>query len=396
MDPTVGVYLHVPFCERICPYCDFAVVRAPQIPAADENRFVTALLRELDARHADFEGHCLETIYFGGGTPSRLESASIARVVRGVRDAFAVPADRPLEVTLEVNPGTLERSRLPGFRAAGVDRLSIGVQSFDDETLRRLGRAHRAAEAHATLDAARGAGFDNLSLDLIYAAPGQSVDGLVRDLDAALAHAPQHLSAYSLTIESGTPFARGAARGQLALADEDAVVDMMERLESRLGAAGLARYEISNYARPGFESRHNRRYWARVPVLALGPGAHSTEVRTASSPYGQRRANLRSLEAWLARIEADEPGDAGEPETLDAPTARGEAMLLGLRTNAGVCAALFAEEFGAPPRGFFGGEIDALVRDGLLVEAGQGSLQLTRRGRLLADSVCERFVCAPR
>ncbi len=395
IDPTVGVYLHVPFCERICPYCDFAVVRAPRLAPAEEQRFLDALLHELEARQPDFAGLRLATVYFGGGTPSRLEPASIERLLRAVRGAFGASAGEPAEATLEVNPGTIERARLPGFRAAGVDRLSIGVQSFDDLVLRRLGRAHRAGEAHATIEAARVAGFENLSLDLIHAAPDQTIEGVMRDLDAALAHAPRHLSAYTLTIEDGTPFARGAARGQLALAGEDAVVEMMERLEARLGAAGLARYEISNFAVPGFESRHNRRYWSRRPVLALGPGAHSTEVRSAQAPHGERRANPRSLSQWLAGVEARSFGALAERERIDAPTARGEAIWLALRTRDGVRATEFAAEFGASPRRFFAREIDRLVAVGCLLEDAAENLRLSARGRLLADSVCAQFVGDP-
>ncbi|HVP29613.1 MAG TPA: radical SAM family heme chaperone HemW [Myxococcota bacterium] len=391
--PTVGVYVHVPFCERICPYCDFAVVRAGRrLDPALEERTVRGLLAELALRRADFDGLALDTIYFGGGTPSLLEPGSVARLVEAACEAFAAPTRDALEVTLEVNPSTVERARLPGFREAGVSRLSIGVQSFDDEVLHRLGRAHRAGEARATLDAARAAGFDNVSLDLIFAAPGQRLAGLERDLEQALAFGPRHVSAYGLTIEPGTPFARAAARGQLALPDEDEAVAMIERIEACLGEAGLDRYEISSFAIPGFESRHNRRYWERTPVLGLGVGAVSCDPGSSRAPHGARRTNLRALPAWLERVEAGRTAEAEPPEVLDAATARGEAMFLGLRTRAGVDARGFAQEFGAPPRSFFGGEIERLVDAGLLDEAPAGELRLTRRGRLLSDSVFERFV----
>jgi len=410
---TLGVYLHVPFCERVCPYCDFAVVgvgrvgragqageagqAGPAVRAARgldpalERRSVDALLRELAARREDFVGLALETIYLGGGTPSLLGVESVARLVSGVRDAFGAAPAPALEVTLEVNPSTLERARLPGFREAGVNRLSIGVQSFDDAVLRRLGRAHRAGEAHATLAAARSAGFTNLSLDLIFAAPGQGLAQLERDLDAVVAFGPEHVSTYALTIEPGTPFARAAARAQLELAGEDESIAMFERIEVRLGDAGLARYEISSFARPGFASRHNRRYWERTPVLGLGVGAVSSDPPGPGRPHGERRTNPRALAAWLERVEAGVQV-AEERERLDPATARGEAVFLALRTLAGLDAEGFRSEFGAPPRAFFGEAIDALAAAGLLAEESQGNLALTRAGRLLADTVFERFV----
>jgi len=392
---TLGVYLHVPFCERVCPYCDFAVVRVGRashgLDPSLERRSVDALLRELASRREDFAGLRLETIYFGGGTPSLLGVDSVARLVAGVRGAFgARPAD-DLEVTLEVNPSTLERARLPGFREAGVNRLSIGVQSFDDAVLRRLGRAHRAGEAHATLAAARAAGFANLSLDLIFASPGQRLAGLERDLEQVVAFAPEHVSTYALTIEQGTPFARAAARAQLDLAGEDETVAMLERIEARLGEAGLARYEISSFARPGFASRHNRRYWERRPVLGLGVGAVSCDPPGPGRPHGVRRTNPRALERWLERVEA-EIEVAEEREVLDPATARGEAVFLALRTLAGLDAEGFRREFGGPPRAFFAAAIDALAAAGLLAEEERGNLALTRAGRLLADTVFEHFV----
>jgi oxygen-independent coproporphyrinogen-3 oxidase len=391
-DGTLGLYVHVPFCERICPYCDFAVVRAPALAAPRETAFVDALLAELERRLPAFGPRRLASLYFGGGTPSRLRADSIARVVDAARAALPV-ADPAPEVTLEANPSTTERARLAAFRAAGVDRLSIGIQSFDDTTLRRLGRAHRAEAGSAMLAAARAAGFANVSLDLLFGAPGQTLDALEADLAAVADAAPEHVSAYALTLEAGTPFARAAARGRLALPDGDAVAAMLERVAERLAAAGLARYEVSSFARPGFASRHNRRYWERRPVLGIGPGAWSIEPAGPAAPRGARRANERGLDAWLVRVAAGEAGAPVAFERLDEPTARGEAAFLALRTARGLDAAAFASEFGAPPRGFWGGAIDELVAAGLLVEAPDGRLRLTEpRGVLLSDTVFERLV----
>jgi oxygen-independent coproporphyrinogen-3 oxidase len=401
----VGVYVHVPFCERVCPYCDFAVVAARTLPREDEDRYVEALLQELEQRASPFEGRALASLYLGGGTPSLLHPDSLARIVRAVAEAFPkrnepVEAGKePVEVTLEVNPSTLERERLPGFREAGVTRVSLGVQSFHDPVLQKLGRAHRANEGRHTLAACNDTGFESVSIDLIFAAPGQSRADFAADLEEALSFAPAHVSTYELTIEPGTPFALAASRGQLGLArkderEEDALA-MVEAAEAVLGAAGLARYEISNYARPGFESRHNRRYWERRPVLGIGVGAFSNDPASEQTPFGVRRSNRRDLAGYLEALAAGKTPEAGPPEVLDAPTARAEAVFLALRASNGLDAAEFAVEFGAAPRAFFGAAIDELLTAGLLEELGgesPGDLRLTARGKRLSDSVFERFV----
>ena len=416
-DASVGVYVHIPFCERVCPYCDFAVIAAPELPANQEDRYVDALLRELASRRAVYRGlnapnqgpaaasqdpdaaasrdpnglgSRLASIYLGGGTPALLTPASLARIVDAIRAAF--PSDGPVEITLEVNPSTLERARLPEFRALGVNRVSVGIQSFSDEVLKRLGRAHRVEDAHRTLAACRAAGFQAISLDLIFAAPGQRLAGVEADLARALEFGPDHVSTYELTIESGTPFALAASRGQLSLPDEGEAITMMETLEDRLRAGGFVRYEISNYARPGFQAVHNRRYWERQPVLGLGIGAFSTEPPSAAAPFGARRSNVRDLRTYLDRIAQRRPPATGPTEVFDADTARGEAAFLALRGSRGLLAAEFESEFGQPPRAFFGPAVDRLLEAGLLGEAGSGDLRLSARGRLLANSVFAEFV----
>ncbi len=401
MDSTVGVYVHVPFCSRVCPYCDFAVVPAPELlrgsggaprPFRDrEMRYVDAILRELERRAASFAGRRLATIYFGGGTPSLFGADSLARIRAAIVARFPDSAG-PVETTLEVNPSTVERDRLPAFRReAGIDRLSIGVQSFDDSLLKALGRAHRADECHLTLEAARAAGFDNISLDLLFAALHQTPQILQRDLELALAFGPEHISTYELVHEPRTPFGRAAAAGRLAACPEDTAADMLEQIESTLARAGFERYELTNFARPGRASRHNQRYWARLPVLALGVGAHSTDPPGPTRPHGARRANPRALDDWLGRVEGGQDAFESE-EILDPRTARSEACFLSLRRSIGLRAAEFASEFAAPPRHFFASEIDRLVARGLLVEASSGDLALTARGRMLADDALSEFV----
>ncbi len=390
-DATVGVYVHVPYCERVCPYCDFAVVAARRLAPGREERFVAALVRELAARAPAFAGRELASVYFGGGTPSLLQPASVGRVLEAVNAAFGPAPAAPAEVTLEVNPSTVERARLPGFRSAGATRVSVGIQSFDDAVLRRLGRAHRASEGRATLAACRDAGFENLSLDLLFAAPGQDLAALERDLAEAVSFGPEHVSAYELTWEPETPFGRALARGRLAPAPEERVVAMLEAVEAGLSRAALGRYEISSYARAGFESVHNQRYWQRRPVLALGPGAVSLDPASADAPFGVRRASVRSEGQYLERIESGLPAEAAPPEVLEARTARGEAAFLALRTRRGLDAEAFAGEFGGAPRLFFSEAIERLVAGGLLVEERGGDLRLTARGRLLSDSVSAEF-----
>jgi len=385
----VGVYVHVPFCERVCPYCDFAVVGVEALGPEREARYVDALLAELDARCAHFAGRGLASLYLGGGTPSLLTPESVDRIRAAVFAAF--PPDAP-EVTLEMNPGIVERERLPGFLAAGVNRVSVGVQSFTDATLKRLGRVHGADEARETLDAARGAGFAALSIDLIFAAPGQRVADVERDLAEALAFAPDHVSAYELTVEPGTPFALAERRAQLDRADEAEVVAMMGVIEERLAAAGLARYEISSYARPGREAVHNRRYWERRPVLGLGVAAVSSDPPGPSAPHGRRRSNPRDLATWQTAALGGGLDAVTGAESLRPAVARGEAVFLALRTAVGLDAARFAEEFGAPPRGFWGPVIAELADRGLLSETGAGDLRLTPHGRHFADTVFQHFV----
>jgi len=387
---SVGLYIHVPFCERVCPYCDFAVVAARTLELPVEERYVSALIRELEVRKLDFGERRLDTLYFGGGTPSLLRPASLARLLAAARVSFPTASDE-LEVTLEMNPSTTERERLPAFRDAGINRLSMGIQSFDDATLKKLGRAHKATESHVSLSAAREAGFNNVSLDLILACPGQSFAAFEHDLETALDFHPEHLSVYELTIETGTPFALANERGQLERASEDLAAQMLERLAVRCASAGLERYEVSNYARAGFASQHNARYWARSPVLGLGMGAWSSEGRGADMPFGGRRMNPNRLEDYLRGIENEER-DFRHVDRLSEAEARGEAVFLGLRTSPGLSASAFETEFGGTPRSFYPEQIDRLVAAELLAETRAGDLRLTDRGVLLSDTVFADFV----
>lgn len=397
MVASVGVYIHIPFCERICPYCDFAVEAVGRVghsdgPFADrESAYVDALLAELELRADRFSGHELASLYFGGGTPSLLRPDLLARLRTRVEAAFAVP-EAGIEITLEVNPSTLERERLPALHTeAGINRLSVGVQSFDDTFLKALGRAHRAGESRHTLEAARAAGFENLSLDLIFAGLHQTPAMLEYDLDQAVAFGPEHISTYELVMEPRTPFGRAAERGQLPGFGEDEAADMVERIEERLSEGGYQRYELTNYALPGHASRHNRRYWRRQPVLGLGVGAHSLEPTSPECPFGKRTSNPRVRASWQASVTAGIVAVA-EEEVLDRTAALGEAMFLGLRCQEGVDRTRFASEFGHPPEHYFAEAIARLTASGWLDDTPSGGLRLTPKGRMLADQVCAEFV----
>ena len=317
----------------------------------------------------------MASVYFGGGTPSLLRPKSLARVL----DALA--ADLSLEgaeVTVELNPGQLEVARVPELRALGVTRLSVGLQSLDDETLRRLGRAQRADEALRGLEACLAAGFESLSADLIYGAPGQSVETLLRDVERLIALGVPHVSAYALTLEPETPFARAAAAGRLELPDEDAVVEMSRLLRARLASAGIAQYEISSYARSGHRSRHNQRYWTRSDVLGLGP--------SAATLLGERRLrNARALADWLRALRAGQ-SPAVEDDPISAAEARREALYLGLRRLEGVSRAEYLRRYGEAPEASLGPEL-ARLRERELIADERGSIRLSERGLLFADDV---------
>ena len=275
--PPLSLYVHLPWCLKKCPYCDFnshevrgALPGSRSLP--DEARYLDALCADLEAALPFIWGRPVHTVFIGGGTPSLFSPASIERLVSDIR--ARVPLAPGGEITLEANPGTFERDRFRGYRAAGVTRLSIGVQSFDDAKLAALGRVHDAAQARAAIDEAR-ASFDTFNIDLMYALPGQTLAEFASDLDQALAFEPPHLSIYQLTIEANTVFAKYPPSGASALPDEDTAFDMLDLITTRAAAAGLERYEVSAFARPGHRCAHNLNYWQFGDYLGIGAGAHS-------------------------------------------------------------------------------------------------------------------------
>jgi len=357
------LYVHTPFCAKICPYCAFYV---HQGGAGAQREFVAAVCEEWRRARDEFP-LALETIYFGGGTPSILSAELFAEL------AEELPERVWNEFTLEVNPATVTPEKAVAWRAAGVNRISLGAQSFDVDMLKILGRQHAPEDIAETCALLRKHGFDNINIDLMFALPGQSEAKWEETLRAALACAPKHISAYALTYEEDTPFFEKLQRGEWRQ-DEAREIAMFERTRDVLGAAGFVDYEISNFALPGFESRHNLAYWRGADYLGLGPSACSTVG-------GLRWRNVPDTRAYAERIARGEPV-RGEIEKIDAATRTRERIMFGLRMREGVLRA----EFGAAES-----QLGQLAANGLAFEEG-GCVRLTARGKLVADSVAGMFV----
>jgi len=371
---AAGVYVHLPFCPYICPYCDFAKWAWDDARAA---RYLAALRAEL-ASAPDVIGR---TLFFGGGTPTMYAPDAIAALIGDVRGRFALPRDA--EVTTEANPDPSLAGRLAELHDAGVNRLSIGVQSFDPRELRVLGRRHIAADVANAVRAARAAGFANLSVDLIFGVPGQTQESWAASLDAAVALEVEHVSCYGLTIEEGTPYATWFARDPSAFAGESLEAGMYALAIDRLRVAGFEHYEISNWAKPGFRSQHNAIYWANDPYLGLGVGA-------ASYLGGVRSTHTRDVAAYCdaALAAATIPG---ESEQLEGAKRAGEAIMLALRTSEGVDLAAFRERYGIDVHQRYRSVVDDLIAAGVLA-ADPARMRLTERGRFVANDVCGAFL----
>ena len=322
MTEPLALYVHWPFCVSKCPYCDFnSHVRE----SVDQDRWRDALLADLAHEAKVGPQRPLTSIFFGGGTPSLMPPATVAALIEAAERHWGFAPD--IEITLEANPSSVEAARFAGLAAAGVNRVSLGLQALDDASLRFLGRAHDVAEGLGALDTAQKA-FDRVSFDLIYALPGQSAEAWQAALTRALGFGTGHLSLYQLTIEPGTRFAAMAARGELVPADPDFAADLFELTRDMTRTAGLPAYEISNHARPGEESRHNLTYWRYGDYLGVGPGAHGRRVGVAT-------ARAKKPENWLTRIDRDRHGIELE-EALSAETQQREALVMGLRLDEGL------------------------------------------------------------
>ena len=384
----LSLYVHIPFCIAKCGYCDFNSYALDTLlekgHATDDwaGRYADALIEEAGSRVEQFslKGREVATVFFGGGTPSLFPAEETRRVLDFIAASFDLGPD--CEITLEANPGAAEAERFGALREAGVNRISIGVQTFDDAALGRLDRVHTGGDAERAFRSARAAGFANVSLDLMFGIPYQTIDMAARDVERALDLGPEHLSAYELTIEPGTAFHARQARGELnGLPDEETALRMWEIRDTALAGAGYERYEISNFAKPGFACRHNLNYWRRGDYLGLGAGAHSLLE-------GERFWNHARPDVYAQN--ASDP--TANSERVDEPEkAIGEALMLGLRMKEGVSLARIAQECGADPEEAFG-ELFRELENASLVARENGRLLLSEKGTLLANQVLAKFL----
>ncbi len=379
----LGLYLHIPFCAHICPYCDFNTYAGQDalIP-----RYVAALEREVASQGAQTGGRTASTIFFGGGTPSLLAAEEIGRLISACRDAFEV--ESAAEVTLESNPNSVDEGYFTALLEAGVNRLSIGVQTLQRRGLRQLGRQHEAEDALNAFLAARVAGFTNISMDLIFGWPGHSPEAWRQDLETILGWpegGPDHLSLYSLIVEPGTPLADGVSRGIVTVPDDDAAADLYELAIDVLARAGWTHYEIANWARqPALASAHNTIYWRNGEYAGLGAGAHGRIG-------GVRKMNHLLPMTYIKAVESGSQAESNR-ESLETATAMGETMMLGLRLlEEGVDDEAFLARHGRSLTETFGETIDELTAIGML-ERRPGNVRLTYRGMMLANDVCARFL----
>lgn len=373
---SLAVYIHIPFCERKCNYCDFT-----SYPVAGQavDAYLEALAAEMAMYRKQISDRPVQSLFIGGGTPSILGLPQLERLLRDISHNFAMAKDA--EVSIEANPGSLQRRKLEVLREAGVNRLSLGVQSLHPQLLKELGRIHTPNQAIESYQLARQAGFDNINLDLMNGLPGQSLKDWQDTLRQAAALKPEHLSVYGLSIEDDTPFGRAYAKGELQLPEEEERAEMLEWTYAFLAQKGYNHYEISNYAIPGKECCHNKIYWLNAPYLGFGAGA-------VSYWQGERRNNLTGVAEYIQQINSGTP-PVGERERADQAGEMAETVFLGLRLLSGLSRQRFAKRFEREIDEVYGPQIEELCTKGLLQDCGYG-IRLTQRGILLANEVfCE-------
>lgn len=376
---VLGLYAHIPFCSAICNYCNF---NRGLFDEGLKTRFVEALLQEMrEGARGKGQGAIPDTLYFGGGTPSLLTPADLTSIIDESRRSWGLTADA--EITMEANPETVDAGRLDGFREAGVNRLSFGVQSFRDDELERLGRLHSAERARQAVQLARRAGFDNLSIDLMMWLPGQDVRQWLESVEGAVGVAPDHLSLYILEVYPHLPLKQDIIRHGWVQEGDDGAAEMYETAMSRLDAAGYEQYEISNVCRPGLESRHNLKYWTDGEWWGFGPGAHST-------CQGHRWRNVSSTDEYVQRIGARTDVTV-DRRRLSNEERLGDALFTGLRLNRGIDLEILSKRYGIDVWERFGGRLAPFCEAGILLRE-EGRLRLTRPGMLLANEVMSVFV----
>lgn len=383
LNGVFSVYVHIPYCTYKCPYCDFNVHVASPIP---EEEYVSSLIRELRhySRESGWSGNEVETVYFGGGTPSLFSSKSFTRILEFLRGAFAFSPSA--EISMEANPSDLSEQTLIETRVAGINRISVGAQSFCPAHLKILGREHSPEEIDRAIGWIGRAGFENFSIDLMFGIPGQTVEEFGEDLHHAVSLGPTHLSTYGLTYEEGTPFFRWKRAGLLKSSDEEVEVSMMERADELLSSRGYVHYEVSNYARPGWESRHNTNTWRYRSYLGAGAGAHSFLERVGGS---QRWSNERSPREYMNRANHD--GRAiTHHEEIPPTDAMEEFLLLGLRLSDGIRRKEFAARFHRDLSETYPA-ITELTSEGFLTQTAE-SVACTRKGMLVLDALLIRLI----
>jgi oxygen-independent coproporphyrinogen-3 oxidase len=373
-----GIYLHVPFCIHKCVYCDFYSIESGILI----DKFVDACEREIQLRAGSIgpDGSVFSTVYFGGGTPSLLDPRAIGGLLDTLAKHLVISGDA--EISMECNPGTVNAGRLAGYRAAGINRLSIGVQSFDDADLRFLGRIHSAGDARATVELARESGFENTSLDLMFAIPRQSMQTWLRNLEISVDLGVPHLSCYSLTVEPSTPLGKMVESDPGLLPSKETDGEMYEHTMSYLEAAGYRHYEVSNYSRPGFECRHHQGYWTQEDYIGIGPSACGTWKSL-------RTWNVCDVEAYIAML-SDGRIPAGRSEAIDEPMRLREHVFLALRSE-GLSMDTLQSRFGMDLMKEKGGIINAMLQAGYLSMRSR-AISLTRKGFVLCDEVCQRLM----
>jgi oxygen-independent coproporphyrinogen-3 oxidase len=381
---SFSLYIHIPWCQSKCPYGDFNSHAAAVWP---EDEYVRALIAEMERRASElaWNGNSLRTIFFGGGTPSLFDPKSIGRILDVAQRLFGLEPD--VEITLEANPGTVDFTKLAGMRAAGINRISFGAQSFNPAILKFLGRIHSAEETREAARAAHRAGFERLNLDIIFAVPGQTLADVRHDIAEVVALGPDHVSAYNLTFEEGTAFSTEMKRGRITPLPNDDQAAMYALVRDELPRRGFPMYEISNYAQPGHEARHNLTYWRGQSYLGIGAGAHSFARDGAG---GRRWWNERMPARYSAAALAGGLAEAGS-ETVDAAIAAGEFVFLNLRLREGFALTDFESRFGVSFDAQFGAQAASLFDAGLLLRE-DGRIRLSDRGLELADSVFAQFV----
>ncbi|MBI2166163.1 MAG: radical SAM family heme chaperone HemW [Chloroflexi bacterium] len=390
----IALYVHIPFCETKCPYCDFNTYAGIRhlLPA-----YLGALCTEVSLWGSHLGQPRVNTVFLGGGTPSLLTPEELARVMEVIHGSFSIAGDA--EVTVECNPDDLSVDRVRAYLRHGVNRVSIGVQSLDDRLLHLLGRRHSAARAVEAYWMVREAGMANVNLDLMYSLPQQTMEQWQATLGKALELSPEHLSLYCLTVEEGTPLARWVKDGSVPDPDPDLAADMYLWAHERLAGAGYGHYEISNWARRGFESRHNLTYWRNMPYLGVGPGAHSYLLGRRFSNLASPAEYIKRVGDWMAAkqgssmstVPAPGAGPVEDVEEIGPDLAMAETMMLGLRLAEGISLHSFKERFGLDITQTYRALIEELATVGLL-ELVAGYLRLTDRGRILGNEVFSRFI----